>query len=204
MLERLRQEAAGLPQEDSRPASALLRRLEDTVEPARKELLTAMASQRYVDLMEQLVEAAARPAVTEEASLPATEVLPGLARKPWRSLRKGVQGLTDEPADPELHRIRILAKRARYAAEVAAPVVGKEAERFADAAADLQTVLGDHQDSAVAQGWLRANAGAGRRAFVAGELSAREAERAASARRSWPKAWQRLNRKKLRAWLKPA
>jgi CHAD domain-containing protein len=204
LLERLRQEAASLPQEDSRPASALLRRLQDTVEPARKELLTAMASQRYVDLMEQLVEAAARPAVTEEASLPATEVLPGLARKPWRSLRKGVQGLPDQPADPELHRIRILAKRARYAAEVAAPVVGKEAERFADAAADLQTVLGDPQDSAVAQGWLRANAGAGRRAFVAGELSAREAERAASARRSWPKAWRRLNRRKLRAWLKPA
>jgi CHAD domain-containing protein len=157
-----------------------------------------------VDLLDHLVEAAAQPAVTEEASLPAAEVLPGLARKPWRSLRKGVRALPNAPADAELHRIRILAKRARYAAEAAAPVVGKDAARFADAAADLQTVLGEHQDSAVAQGWLRANAGSGRRAFVAGELSAQEAQRAAAARSRWSRDWRRLNRKKLRAWLKPA
>jgi CHAD domain-containing protein len=204
LLERLRAEVARLPQEDSRPATALLRRLADTVEAARKELLTAMSSQRYVDLLDHLVEAAAQPAVTEEASLPAAEVLPGLARKPWRSLRKGVRALPNAPADAELHRIRILAKRARYAAEAAAPVVGKDAARFADAAADLQTVLGEHQDSAVAQGWLRANAGSGRRAFVAGELSAQEAQRAAAARSRWSRDWRRLNRKKLRAWLKPA
>jgi CHAD domain-containing protein len=204
MLERLQAEAARLTPVDARPASGLLRRLEETVEPARKELLSAISTQRYVDLLDRLVDAVARPAVTEEAARPAAEVLPGLARKPWRSLRKAVRALPAEPTDEQLHRIRILAKRARYAAEVAAPVVGKEAERFADAAADLQTILGEHQDSAVAQAWLRANAGGARRSFVAGELSAQEAARAAAARQGWPKAWRRLNRGKLRAWLKAA
>jgi hypothetical protein len=65
-------------------------------------------------------------------------------------------------------------------------------------------VLGEHQDSAVAQDWLRGNAGAGRRAFVAGELHAHEVERAALSRSRWPEAWKRLNRAKLRNWLKPA
>jgi CHAD domain-containing protein len=204
MLERLRAEAARLPRQDARAASDLLRRLAASIEPARRQLLVAMSSQRYVELLESLVEAAARPALTEQAALPAAEVLPALARKPWRRLRDGVGALGQDPPDPELHRIRILAKRARYAAEAAEPVVGKEAGRFAAAAADLQTVLGEHQDSAVAQEWLRANAGSGRRAFAAGELSAQEAELAATYRRRWPKVWQRLDRRKLRAWLQPA
>ena len=204
LLERLRAEAARLPQADARPAADLLRRIGDSVEPARRELLAGMASQRYVDLLESLVEAVSRPALTEEASLAATDALPALVRKPWRRLRDAVRALGPEPPDEELHRIRILAKRARYAAEAAAPVVGKEAGRFADAAADLQTVLGEHQDSAVAQDWLRKNAGSGRRAFVAGELHAQEVERAALSRSRWPAAWKRLNRAKLRTWLKPA
>jgi CHAD domain-containing protein len=115
-----------------------------------------------------------------------------------------VSALSPDSPDEELHHTRILAKRARYAAEAAAPVVGQEAQRFAKAAAGLQTVLGEHQDAVVAQGWLRANAGGGRRALAAGQLLARESARAAAARADWPRAWKLLNRKKLRAWLAPA
>ena len=104
------------------------------------------------------------------------------------------------PTDPELHRIRILAKRARYAAEAVAPVVGA-ATAFARAAAKLQTVLGEHQDSVTAQAWLRSAKVTGRRAFVAGELIALERIAAEKARSEWPKVWKSLDRKKLRAWM---
>jgi CHAD domain-containing protein len=204
LRDRLREEARELPAMDARPAEALVRRLDEGVEREREKLLATLGEQRYVDLLNRLVEAAEHPEVTEEAALPAAEVLPVQVRKPWRKLRRGVTALGPDSPDEELHHARILAKRARYAAEAAAPVVGQEAERFAKAAAGLQTVLGEHQDAVVAQGWLRANAGGGRRSFVAGQLFGRESERAAASRGDWPRAWKRLNRKKLRAWLAPA
>jgi CHAD domain-containing protein len=201
MRDRLRDEAERLPPEDRRPADALLGTLQSALEKARRQLLATLGEQRYLDLLERLLEAAEKPAVTEEAALPAREVLPGQVRKPWRKLRSAARALRADSPDEDLHHVRILAKRARYAAEATAAAVGAEAERFAKAAAGLQTVLGDHQDAVVAQDWLRANAGSGRRAFVAGQLFGGEAARAQASRAGWPKAWRRLNQKKLRAWL---
>ncbi|HKO83843.1 MAG TPA: CHAD domain-containing protein, partial [Actinomycetota bacterium] len=95
------------------------------------------------------------------------------------------------------------AKRARYAAEAVEPVIGKPAEDYADAVADLQSVLGDHQDAVVGEAWLREAAGSARRdvALVAGQLIAAERASAADTRGRWPKVWKAANRKKLRAWL---
>jgi CHAD domain-containing protein len=201
LRDRLREEIARLRADDARPAAALVRDLEEDVVRERDKLLATMSEERYVGLLDRLVEAAERPVVTEEASLPAAEVLSPQVRKPWRKLRQAVRDLGPEPEDQQLHRCRILAKRVRYAAEVMAPVVGPDAERFAKAAAGLQTVLGEHQDAVVAQGWLRANSGRGRRSFVAGQLFCMEAQRAATSREAWPAAWKRLNQKKLRGWL---
>jgi hypothetical protein len=53
------------------------------------------------------------------------------------------------------------------------------------------------------QAWLRAAAGARRRAFVAGELCAIEGQRAAAARARWPAAWHELDRRRARAWIQP-
>jgi CHAD domain-containing protein len=109
--------------------------------------------------------------------------------------------LEDDPGDHELHRVRIRAKRARYAAEAVAPVFGKRAKEFARAMADVQDVLGEHQDAVVAGEWLRAHA-AGAGAFVAGELVATEREAARAARDEWPRVWARGRRKRLRRWMK--
>jgi CHAD domain-containing protein len=116
-------------------------------------------------------------------------------------LRSAVRQLPESPTDPELHRIRILAKRARYAAEAVAPVAGPDAQAFGRAAAKLQTILGEHQDSVTAQAWLRAARVSGRRAFVAGELIALERIAAEDARTRWPKVWDSLDRKRLRQWM---
>ncbi len=106
--------------------------------------------------------------------------------------------------DSHLHEIRIRAKRVRYAAEAAAPVIGNRAKRFAGAATALQTVLGDHQDAVTAAAWLReraATAGDVELAWVAGLLAAEERADAAAARAEWSALWDALDRRRLRSWL---
>jgi CHAD domain-containing protein len=201
LLERLRARAASLPPNDTRSAASLLQLLEEDIESLRKKLMLELDSTRYVDLLERLVEAAHSPATVPEADQPALAALPPLATSPWRRLRSAVKQLPEQPADPELHRIRILAKRARYAAEAVEPVVGPSAAAFARACAKLQTVLGEHQDSVTAQAWLRSIRVTGRRAFVAGELIAMEHMAAEEARAKWPKVWKSLDRKRLHQWM---
>lgn len=194
-------EARALPAGDQRAASSLLAILEQEIAGLRKKLMADLDSERYIALLDRLVDAALAPATAADADLPATGVLPVLAAGPWRRLRSAVRQLPDNPTDPELHRIRILAKRARYAAEAVAPVAGPAATSFAKAAARVQTVLGEHQDSVTAQAWLRSARVSGRRAFAAGELIAMEHVAAAEARDRWPKAWDALDRKRLRSWM---
>ena len=201
LLERLRERAKSLPANDLRSALGVLHLLEVDIEGLRTKLLADLDSTRYVDLLERLVAAAHAPSALPEADQPAGSVLPKLATDPWRRLRSAVRHLPDPPEDAELHRIRILAKRARYAAEAVAPVVGTGAVNFAKNAAKLQTILGEHQDSVTAQAWLRGTRIGGRRAFVAGELIAMEHVAAEDARKRWPKIWKSLDRKSLRDWM---
>jgi CHAD domain-containing protein len=168
---------------------------------ARQLLVQGMQEPRYAHLLDALVDAADRPQLLPEADGPAMEVLPDLLERPWRHLRREVNGLGDDPLDEQLHQVRIRTKRLRYATEAAAPVLGKRAGAVAKAAARLQEVLGDHQDSVVAEGWLR---GVGLRAspgeaFAAGELAALEVLEARETRSRWPKAWAEL-RKSWSAW----
>ena len=111
---------------------------------------------------------------TRPPCLPAATVLPGLVRRRWRALAKQVKALGDPPTDEELHAVRIEAKRVRYAAEAAVPLLGRQARVFAHAAAALQGVLGDLNDAVVAERWLRGWAGESRstlEVFAAGELA---------------------------------
>ena len=201
LFERLSERARSLPASDLRSANSLLHILQVEIATLRTKLMAELDSVRYVDLLERLVVASQAPATLPDAEEPASKVLPPLAAGPWRRLRSAIKQLPETPTDPELHRIRILAKRARYAAEAVAPVVGKAADAFARAAAKLQTILGEHQDSVTAQAWLRSARISGRRAFVAGELIAMEHVAAEDARAKWPKVWQALDRKSLRDWM---
>jgi len=127
-----------------------------------------------------------------------------LVRKPWKRLRDAVDALEEDPADEELHEVRIRAKRARYAAEAVAPAVGRDAKRFAKRITDVQDVLGEHQDSVVAEQWLRAQLDSSSRGpmlFVAGELAAIERAAGRAARNHFPAVWRRARRKHLREWL---
>ncbi|HYM51583.1 MAG TPA: CYTH and CHAD domain-containing protein, partial [Candidatus Limnocylindrales bacterium] len=200
MRQRLDARVPNLSPEDVGALRALSSELAAESEESRSRLVLDMRSDRYIDLLDRLVEAARTPALLPEADQPAATIMPSLVRQDWKRLRKAVRRLPDTPEDASLHRVRILAKRTRYAAEAAAPVSGKRATAFAEAAADLQTVLGDHQDTVSTRRWLR-EAAQGRVAFVAGQLYVMEADDARTARGLWVKKWKLLDRKRLRRWM---
>jgi len=201
LLERLHRQSAELSSRDARATAALLRRLTVQRDAARLALLAAFRGERYVVLLDRLIAASDAVPVADGDDKPARDALPELVRRPWNHLKKEIESLDTDPADEALHQVRIRAKRARYAAEAAAPVIGRPARAFAKAVADLQTVLGDHQDAVVAEEWLRREgARSNTAALVAGQLIARQQREAAATRKQWPSMWKRASAKKLRAW----
>ena len=209
LMERLEHQAATLPKEDATGVKPIVRRLAREREAARVRLLGGMDSPRYVALLDRLTDATAWPLFTttgaaEGPDEPAANALPGLVRRPWRRLSKAVKALPEVPADEELHAVRILAKHTRYAAEAAAGVVGKQATAFAKQIAAVQTVLGDHQDACVMEGWLRAagpKTRSTKEAMLIGQLIGLQRSEAAANRAAWPGVWERASDPALRAWL---
>jgi CHAD domain-containing protein len=194
--QRLREVVRDLDDPDEEAAQGLLDRLAAERAPMLDELHAAFDSDRYVRLVQALVELALDPPPFKRADTPARTTMPELAEIPWEHLVRRVGRLGHDPADEELHRVRILAKRARYAAEAAAVVV--------PAIADLQSVLGDHQDAVVAEAWLRravAEGAGGPESFAAGLLVTIERDKAAEHRRRWRSVWKDASRKKLTSWL---
>ena len=177
-------------EEEAAAFGAVLELLDAEREEARTELLAALDSSRYRKLLDELV----RPPALREG-----ERLETAARAEYRRLRKTAKRLGAESSDDELHRVRIKAKRARYAAEA----LGGESA-FVRRAKDVQDVLGEHQDAAVAEERIRELVaqvrGTGRTALAAGRLIERQRERRASARAAWPKAWKRLRAAGDDAW----
>jgi CHAD domain-containing protein len=211
---RLRKTAGGDPL--SGPDDAALARMDADLaarhEEALHELDRALRSDRYRILLDHIVAAAATPKLlTKRASTPAAELLPKLVAKPWRQLAYGSDGVSGagelDPVarDEEWHAVRIRAKRARYATEAVADVLGGSAAQLAKAVADVQGLLGDHQDAAVAaQTWLaiaRADPDDHTLAVTAGRLFERERAAVRKARDSFPDAWAKANRHKLTSWL---
>ena len=204
LLERLQQRVASLPEGDRPAGRALVERLGAEREAARSRLLDVLDDQRYLDLLDRLIDAVHHPAVVARADRPARKVLPGLAAEPWKRLRKAVQALPADPPEEDLHAVRIRAKRARYAAEVAAVAAGKPARRFAKAVAGLQEVLGALQDAAVSEAWLRLAAAEvdAAPAGVALRLADEERAEIERLRQAWTTAWKAVDDKGLRSWLR--
>jgi CHAD domain-containing protein len=184
---------------------ALTARLHALRVPAAADLAVAMRGTDYFGLVDRLDAAIDAPPWWEdvaggstgdrlEPSIRASKALPPLLRRRWRKVERSVGMLSDPPTGDELHGLRKRAKRLRYNAELATPVVGPKAADLAAGAEALQEVLGEHHDAVVAGAWMRqaAEAGATSEAFSAGELaaSARRVKREAEAR--WPAAWGAL------------
>ena len=200
---RLQGRVDALPEDDQAGARRLFAHLAGQREEARAGLVEAMEAPRFAQLLDDVVAAAQAPAVTAEAAGPAGKVLPPLVRKEWKKLTKAIGKAGDDPEDRALHKIRIRAKRTRYAAEAASPVIGKPARRLAKAAEGIQDVLGEQHDAVVAERWLREAASRARREALlpAGELVAAERAAAGQARASWRQRAAKLSARKLTRWL---
>jgi CHAD domain-containing protein len=206
LAERLRSLAEELPEPDAAGVQPLLSLLASQAAAARVVLLRVLRSRRYVALLDRLVATANEPPIRPERAARADERAGGAAaryvRRPWRTLRDAVAGLDDDPPDAAPHDVGILAERCRDAAEAVAPAAGRSAARFAAAIADLQAVLDDHQDTIVAEGWLRnAAAATPEGAVAAGELILLQRWQRASLRAQVPAAWKAASAKDLRSWL---
>jgi CHAD domain-containing protein len=185
LLARLRDEAATLDAGDRAAAARLLRALERQRTRARRTLLKALDGQRYDALLDRFEEL-----VTTLEPSESKVTLERLARRELDRLRRDVRALDKEPADDALHALRKRGKRVRYAHELSgAKAVVKRAKAFQD-------VLGEHQDSVVAEERLRAisHDAPADQALAAGLLIEHERARRAGARASWRKAWRELER----------
>ncbi len=222
-MQSLEDHCAQLPATDGPAVALLLATAKGQRQSRHEELREAMSAGRYLDLLRSLDALASGPtsrspvpnALWVLLSEPAATGMPALAHRQWRALRKAVRRLGRAPSNDALHRVRIQAKRVRYLAEVAAPVVRPAAHRdaatlTAKAATLLQDVLGDLHDGVVTEEWLRETAlvaatSADRTALVAmglaaGQLIAIEQQTQRTSRAKWPAIWHRLDRKSLRSW----
>ena len=135
-------EAETLDRRDRTPLIRFVRRLRSERKLKQQELLVGLRSGRYLALVNQLIEASRAPHIVVTDC-----TLPDLGAKAFKKLRRAVRGLPSDPTDAELHGIRIKAKRARYAAELAETVVGNAATKFIRRAKAFQEYSGVHQDA---------------------------------------------------------
>ncbi len=176
-------------------------RIDDVLAPLRDARAAAyervgamLRDARYVVLLQALVDGAKHPVLEAAAEERARDALRPLVREVWKTLRKRVRRRTRPASDRELHRIRIAAKRLRYAAEAVAPVHGRCARRLARAAERVQAILGEQHDAVVATDRLRRIAASGETAFIAGEIAGLERVAALHARAAWERPWRRVKR----------
>jgi CHAD domain-containing protein len=188
LLDHLRAELLDFSAEQQRVGTDLLARFERQRTDARAELVRVLDGASYSSLLVQL---RSPPRLADGVeSLP----IDRLARRAFKRLAAAVDQLGSHPDERELHALRIVLKRARYAAELAAPK-GKARKRFLADARRLQDILGEHQDAVVAEQRLAAAAVFDTEtsiAFLAGRLAERQAARRAETRRRLPRAWARL------------
>lgn len=164
---------------------------------SRRRALAVLDSARYVALLDALDALLAEPPLLKAASAPAARTLTKAVLRDYDRLAERIGSAlaldAGQERDLALHEARKAAKRARYAAEAAAPALGKPARRLAKAMKTAQTLLGDHQDSVVAReallGLAVQAAGAGESAFTWGVLYAREEALAERREGELPDMW---------------
>jgi CHAD domain-containing protein len=176
-------------------AAPVERRLKRERKAARRRAVGALKSERYLAVLDELRVAVDHPPVHRVDAR-----LDRIAGREFRRLRRDVARLGPNPSDEALHRVRIRAKRARYAAELAEPIAGRRASRVVEAAKRFQDVVGEHQDAIVAERRMRVFAESAEAAFGAGRLVERQRNRRARARADLPAAWRKLRRRGRKAW----
>ncbi|MFP5335462.1 MAG: CHAD domain-containing protein [Actinomycetes bacterium] len=174
---------------------------------AMERLRLALSSERYLALLRHLDEVVADRESTGPGRRRARTALPRAVRRQWRRVRRRVEDATGPAERFTLHDARKAAKRARYAAEVAAAAVPSRsgaAADFASAMESVQEVLGEHQDAVTATELLtdvaRRPGLASAAVFDLGRLVESETRRSDEAEQAFAGVWHKASRKRLRRW----
>jgi CHAD domain-containing protein len=204
-VQRLRQGAAELGLSEALvPYGAWL---EEQRQRAQAELVSAIESARFEQLGQQLQrmrEWTPNPAT----DAPLYEDAPRRLRDTYGKLRKRADRVDSHTAATALHKVRIRAKRLRYAAEFFEVAYGRPAQRLAERLVTLQDRLGDLQDGVVSgqriHQAVQTEAGTwpAETSLALGRVVQRDIQRAAQIRKEFPKlyraitdgAWARLRR----------
>jgi inorganic triphosphatase YgiF len=199
---------ARLREDSGEDAAPFIEALTPRRENARAALKEALNSDRYVAFIQRVTDLTQDEALVTELSGKAREVLPELVWRIWKKLRIAGRALTPESEEADFHRVRILAKRARYSAETIADYMPskqkKQVEDFAEGAESVQNILGEHQDANFARNVIREIA-ADRPHDVAissrvGTLVERQKAIAEDRRSRFFDEWKRLDRKQNTKW----
>lgn len=152
-------------------------------------VIEALDTDRYRQLLADLHLWRADPPLTKAAKAPANKVKSYVKRadkKLTKRLDRAIEAhLAGVPeADVLLHSARKAGKRARYATELATPILGAKADKVITGRKELQDILGEHQDSIVAAAFLRSEGvrlgiRSGHNGFTYGLLYGRELARQA-------------------------
>lgn len=182
-------------------------RLLDERHRARRRLVVVLGSDRYRDARCALDEMTSAPPIRRSVRQvdPREEVV-RLAAVQWSRLVDAVNELGAVPEDDALHRARLLAKRARYAADAVASTTDASARQLAIRLSRVQDVLGSHQDAVAARNWLDVMARDSAdvdEAFVLGEVAGLLRAEQQRLRGEWPEVWRAAARPKLRRWMAP-
>jgi CHAD domain-containing protein len=192
--------APELDTESRRALGPLALALHDQRAARHTALMVALDSTRCRALLERLATFGESPPPTRQPHLGA--LAPDLIRPLLRSvIRTGRRASTGSPP-ATLHRLRVRAKRLRYALETLRGLGGRSAHKLVRRLVRLQELLGQCQDMATGIVWLRAYAAGSvppATALATGGLIQALTRRERKLRRRFPEAWARLDRGRLRS-----
>ncbi len=187
--ERLAEQLATLPEDFAiGPVAA---ELDTTLARERakawQQLQSALDGRRYRALLDEMEHwRTATPFSATAAKRPKRAA--DFVERAQKTLRKRLRTAVEHETDDDIfHQARKAAKRYRYANELAEPVLGEPASIAIERAKQLQTLLGEHQDSVVSVALLRrlgenASATGGSNGVTYGVLLAQQLDRAAQTR----------------------
>jgi CHAD domain-containing protein len=200
LLGHLRAQAADLPENEQAAAERLLSGLVEERRRARRRMLDTLRGARYGALLRRLAAlvTAEHDGINGRAVGKKTAML-DVVVKPHHKLAKAARELGEDPPDDDLHALRIRGKRLRYAAELAEPVGGKPVRKLIRATKEFQDILGDHQDTVVAEAEVRRLLDEQAEpdvdvVFVAGRLVEREQARRADRKARWRASFTEVDR----------
>jgi CHAD domain-containing protein len=179
--------------------SPLLSRLDQRVSQTRREVVSALDSERFKALTQAMILALRDDyESSDEAELPVHVFAEQGLRNRYRSFHKQARRLRLNSPDTELHALRVKTKRLRYAVECFRPIFGSGVKSMVDETKALQDLLGEHQDCAVFSEKVRTALSSDSTVLPPatlirlGELIEQRRQRMVEIRALWPKHYKRV------------